>query len=460
MKWTYFGHACYFIETTNLTILVDPLLKSVFQSGTAQVCPNRTINIEKLPKIDVIIITHQHPGHFELESLSMINRDALVIYPPLPSIKLGLSTLGFSNIKIVRTSEEIEINSLNILFTGEKHLENFQFGFTIKDEKNAIVYTGDSSLDINEVQRIKTFCSYNPVLIGGYPDVQHRFLTYWDIEFPSTDIEKMLTGIKALAPLFFAPSCSGMKYVGKYDWANYYSFPMHPKDFIEEIKPYLSGIEMVTLLPGDVISVVNGIPKLDIQGSQIVKSMGNFDRPRVDPTKSLSPLQDDDPKCLGIDRLEKAVSIWLQNKFVPWLEKQKERIDSSIAVLCKQQVRYGIEIILPSNTIREYVVEFSPSGIKLEKLSIPYVSLHIRVSASALLACESAEIPYFVLYFHSRVYSTLHRIFQSDDGVFKIQRYDVRDPIFSYFNNDPETHFNRWVKREANRLMKVKHDEN
>ncbi|MBC8954003.1 MBL fold metallo-hydrolase [Xenorhabdus sp. PB62.4] len=456
MKWTYLGHACYFIETSDLTILIDPLLTSVFQAGTAQVCPDRLINIEQIPKIDVIIITHQHPGHFEPESLSMLNRDALVIYPPLPSVKLCLNMLGFSNTQIAETGDRIEISSLKILFTGEQEHADFEFGCTVKDEQNVVSFTGDSHLDIREVRRIKTFCKQVPVLIGGYPDVQHRFLTYWDLDFPSTDIEKRLTGIKTLAPLMFSPNCSGMKYIEKYDWANYYSFPMHPKDFIEEIKPYLLGIEMVSLLPGDVISVVNGIPNLDTQASPIVKSIGDFDRPRVDPTKNLPLLLDDDPKCVGANNLEKAVFDWLKNKLTPWLEMQKKLTDGPISKLCKQQVQYGIEIILPSNISREYVIEFSQSGITLEKhslKSLPYASLHIRICASALLACEAGEIPYFVLYFNSRVYSTLHRIFESNDGEFKVQRYDVRDPIFLYFNNDPETHFNRWLTKESNRLI-------
>ncbi|MDX8000182.1 MBL fold metallo-hydrolase [Xenorhabdus sp. Reich] len=464
MKWTYLGHSCYFIETSDLTILIDPLLTSLFQAGTAQICPERSINFEEIPKIDVIIITHQHPGHFEPESLSMLNRDAMVIYPPLPSIGLCLNILGFSNTQIAETGDNIEISSLIILFTGEKEYANFEFGFTIiEDEKNVVSFTGDSHLDIREVRRIKTFCQKVPVLIGGYPDVQHRFLTYWDFDFPITDIEKRLTSIKMLAPLIFIPNCSGMKYIEKYDWANYYSFPMHPKDFIENIKSYLHDIEMVSLLPGDVISVINGIANLEIQVSPIAKSIGYFDRPRVDPIKNLPLLIDDDSKCIGANNLDKFVFSWLINKLLPWLEIQKKSIDSSIFRLCKQQVKYRIGIILPSKKSKEYIINFSQSSITLEKhsqKSLPYASLHIRVCASALLACEAGEIPYFVLYFNSRVYSTLHRIFESSDGEFRVQRYDVRDPIFSYFNNNPETHFNRWLTRESNRLIQELNNEN
>ena len=57
MKITKIGHACLFVEIETLSILIDP--------GAYSVVPS-------LPKLDIILVTHEHPDHFDPPALKKI----------------------------------------------------------------------------------------------------------------------------------------------------------------------------------------------------------------------------------------------------------------------------------------------------------------------------------------------------------------------------------------------------
>jgi UDP-MurNAc hydroxylase len=44
------------------------------------VSPQRTIGADRLPPIDILVVSHRHPDHFDLASLARVDRraDALV----------------------------------------------------------------------------------------------------------------------------------------------------------------------------------------------------------------------------------------------------------------------------------------------------------------------------------------------------------------------------------------------
>ena len=58
MKITKFGHCCLLIEENNLRILTDPGNYSTAQND--------------IKNIDIVLITHEHPDHFHVESLKKL----------------------------------------------------------------------------------------------------------------------------------------------------------------------------------------------------------------------------------------------------------------------------------------------------------------------------------------------------------------------------------------------------
>lgn len=114
----YFGHACVLIETSNVTILCDPLISYQHRAGITR------YTYADLPEIiDYAVITHNHQDHVMFETLLQLRHKIRNIVVPKgnkgalidPSLKLILETIGFNNVKEIDDLETIEIKDGFIL---------------------------------------------------------------------------------------------------------------------------------------------------------------------------------------------------------------------------------------------------------------------------------------------------------------------------------------------------------
>ena len=133
MKLTKFQHACLVIEKQDTTIVVDP-------GGFSHdfITPK---------KVDAIVITHEHPDHFDMNILTSIaTRNPNVIVYAHESIisKLGSTIAG----QAVAAGESIEHEPFHLEFFGGTHAtihESFEpvanLGVMINE---LLYYPGDS----------------------------------------------------------------------------------------------------------------------------------------------------------------------------------------------------------------------------------------------------------------------------------------------------------------------------
>ncbi|MUH00709.1 MBL fold metallo-hydrolase [Scytonema sp. UIC 10036] len=122
----YYGHACLLIETSNTSILIDPLISYKYDDRGI---PRYTF--EDLPeKIDYVLITHNHQDHVLFEVLLQLRYKIGTIVVPRsgsgvlvdPSLKLLLKHTGFKNVIEMDEMEEIEVADgiiIGLPFLGE-----------------------------------------------------------------------------------------------------------------------------------------------------------------------------------------------------------------------------------------------------------------------------------------------------------------------------------------------------
>ena len=121
----WIGHATYLINKDGLTILTDPVFSKraspVRFAGPKRLIPP-AIPIDKLPKVDVITVSHNHYDHLDLRSLKKIykaNPNAIFLVPK--GDKRRLERRGIENVKEFLWWEEIEINGSKFTFTPVQH---------------------------------------------------------------------------------------------------------------------------------------------------------------------------------------------------------------------------------------------------------------------------------------------------------------------------------------------------
>jgi L-ascorbate metabolism protein UlaG (beta-lactamase superfamily) len=126
IRTRYFGHACVLVETSEISLLVDPVIS---YDGYETDVNRYTVN--DLPEtIDYVLITHNHQDHVLLETLLQLRHQIKRIIVPScgkgnlqdPSLKLMLNNIGFENVIELDDMETVEIDRCTISgipFLGE-----------------------------------------------------------------------------------------------------------------------------------------------------------------------------------------------------------------------------------------------------------------------------------------------------------------------------------------------------
>lgn len=120
MKLTFLGHQTWLISHGSTNIIIDPLLLNKFGHSSDinfEIFPSRNIQLDRMPKIDAIILSHEHLDHFHIPSLNMLPKDAPVYVSNLLPIcvKDIIIELGFQLIEVYPL-QNVTIKDLVITF--------------------------------------------------------------------------------------------------------------------------------------------------------------------------------------------------------------------------------------------------------------------------------------------------------------------------------------------------------
>lgn len=126
IRMRYFGHACILLETSTVSILVDPLVSYYgYQSDVS-----RFSDFDLPDTIDYVLITHNHQDHILFETLIPLrHRIKNLVIPNShsgflqdPSLKLMFGKMGFENVIEIEEMHSLDFNDCTITgipFIGE-----------------------------------------------------------------------------------------------------------------------------------------------------------------------------------------------------------------------------------------------------------------------------------------------------------------------------------------------------
>jgi L-ascorbate metabolism protein UlaG (beta-lactamase superfamily) len=121
---TFINHGTFLIQLKNLNILTDPIYSDraspVSFAGPVRV-REPGIQFDKLPRIDVVIISHNHYDHLDLDTLKKIkNKFNPLFLVPLGDMKL-LKSEGIKNVQEMDWWQNIDVKGVGITFAPAQH---------------------------------------------------------------------------------------------------------------------------------------------------------------------------------------------------------------------------------------------------------------------------------------------------------------------------------------------------
>ena len=126
-KITLVSNACLLIEWNGKNILTDPWIIGPAIYGSWVHYPPIELKLQDLPKIDFIVISHEHTDHFNEKTLSLMDKDIPVYVPHYKIGRLAerAKKLGFNNVSSVPSEKIIDLkNNIKLIFFKSNSLWN------------------------------------------------------------------------------------------------------------------------------------------------------------------------------------------------------------------------------------------------------------------------------------------------------------------------------------------------
>lgn len=154
---TWFGHSTVLIETSGKTIFIDPMFGEVPAPipwfGSKRFNPKLPLDIESLPFIDVVLISHDHYDHLDYGSIIKLKEKVGKFYAPL-GVGAHLISWGINPDNVIEMDwwETESFEELTFVSTPARHFSGrglFDRGSTlwcswvIQSEYMNIFFSGD-----------------------------------------------------------------------------------------------------------------------------------------------------------------------------------------------------------------------------------------------------------------------------------------------------------------------------
>ena len=183
---TWFGHSSVLVHMHGMNILIDPvfseMISPVSWAGSKRFS-HPPISVADLPKIDLLILSHDHYDHLDYDVIRKIDSKVTRYVVPL-GVENHLVRWNVGHEKITNMAwwEEIEIDGLTIgctpaqHFSGRKLIDNMNTlwaSWVFKDEYHQIFDSGDSGFNSHWEKIHEKYGDFDFVMMEcGQYDVQ------------------------------------------------------------------------------------------------------------------------------------------------------------------------------------------------------------------------------------------------------------------------------------------------
>lgn len=297
MRLTLISHACWLIETPDITILTDPALGDAFNDNMCTPCPTRRFNPDALPEIDAVFLSHCHHDHLDPATLAGLARRVPMVLCAADTAYV-MERVGFESIQRIRDFQAITIGGTQLHITPATNRLQNEHGLLVTTADGRMWNQVDSGFQAEWLPLVKIdgrpvdvhLANFNALL---YNEPMSNGVT----RYPYAPYGFLLDTVRLVGAKLVIPGAVGLSWINRARWLNNYLFPTSHRQFVDDVRGLETGSQAEIILPGDMIEIIKGEPRVHRQArpelvSTIDPSTININE--FNPTRPLPTLVEQD----------------------------------------------------------------------------------------------------------------------------------------------------------------------
>jgi L-ascorbate metabolism protein UlaG (beta-lactamase superfamily) len=389
MITTLISHACLLIESRDTTLLTDPIFFDYLWEECNIQCPSIDLELAKLPKVDILNISHRHQDHFDIRTLAYLAGDAgiladdAVVLAPRDEILLDvLKELEFKNVVVVEDFKTLEIKGLTLTPTPSLNKQDYfpEHGLLVHDGEVTVWNQVDTIVSPDIIKYMHRLYGHVDFAHVRYlPLLEGNFSFHSPLQLPMEEYSSFLKVAAAARPKFAVPGSAGFRYRDEFAFLNQYSFPATQEQFLRDLKDFCPEIVSDVFYPGDRAVITKEGVEIEKSAAQFLKIRDN-DGHKVEwkPVSEVPPI-----RTLTQDKSEhekqwQAVVDFIENRFVEMLVEKK-----AVQSWVDWKVAYQLEVFGQDGS-EIWCLDFAGEDANIIKGRIGKTNLYEGIACSEL----------------------------------------------------------------------------
>jgi Beta-lactamase superfamily domain len=354
-------------EAAGLRLLFDPLLGPEHHCGVFQTVPRRCVHAEAL-RPDFVLVSHQHPDHFDVPSLHRLARldpEAVVITPDA-LVAWAARTLGFRTVHELPAGQAVALDGVRLVSTP-----------SLGPNEWGMVIAADGAVAWNQVDAVLR----NPAHVRQVLDVVlpavgasqvELAIVRWQpmleiaavlgrrVGFPYASYADLLAQAAAVEAVAVVPGANGAAHVDAFGWMDRFVFPVSEARFLRDVAQVSRGTTPLPMTVGGRYRVMPGDVQLDLGGAAELVQIepSGVEDPRRYRPFAMPELHDANPNGHDEAAMRSRVHAWIREDLAHALA----RAFPSMRV--REPLRLVVEVVFPRSR-DAFTLHVGPTGTRV-----------------------------------------------------------------------------------------------
>ena len=422
IQTTLLSHACLLFQSKETNVLTDPVFFDPHWEDINVLCPKRKLDIEKLPRIDILNISHRHQDHFDIRTLAYIKdstilaSDAVILAPKDDILLEVLKALEFDNVQVVGDFEPMKIRDLTLTPTPSLNQDGWpEHGLVVSDGDVTIWNQVDTVVSPEIIQYMHKLCGrVDFAHLRFMPLLEGNFAHHKSLNLPFEEYSSFLKVANAVAPKFAVPGSAAFRYSDEYGFLNQYSFPTTPDGFLKDLKDFCPAIGSSTFFSGDVAKISRDGTEVIRQGSDFV-SVVEDDSVLVEfkPVMEVKPIHTRTTSVEQKAEEKRLVKEFIEKRLLSVLKQTKV-----ISVWEHWKTTYQLEVFEDERHGDIWSIDFGSSEPQIVAGRLERINIYEGISYSELAALIQQKTCWDFVG-ASAQYRTFNNIYRVEKGKFE-----------------------------------------